>query len=49
MILVPVAGKDGHLVAKILKTYSSIDDKSFSATNAKIRMEEDDVLQGGWR
>jgi hypothetical protein len=49
VILVPVASEDGHLVAKVLEAYSSIDDKSLCAANAKVGMEKDDVLERGGR
>lgn len=36
--------EDGDLVTQGLQAYSSIDDKTFSAADAEIWVEEDDVL-----
>jgi hypothetical protein len=36
--------EDGDLVPALLQRDSGIDDQTLSATNAEVRMEEDDVL-----
>jgi len=44
MTRVAMRREDGGFVTQILQAYRSIDDKTFSAADAKIWVEEDDVL-----
>lgn len=40
MSWIAVAGKDGHFMATILQSYSSIDDEPFGTSYSQIGMEE---------
>lgn len=44
MARIAVRGEDGDLVAERLQPDGGIDDEAFSAANAKVGVEEDDVL-----
>jgi hypothetical protein len=44
MFGITMACVDDHFVAEVLQANCSIDDQSFCATNAKIWVEEDNVL-----
>ena len=54
VLRITVAGEDYHLVATVLQADCCIDDEPLSSSDAKIRMEESDVLlpgrvcHGGW-
>lgn len=44
MAWIAMRSEDGDLVAEILQAYCCVNDQTFSAANAKIWMEEDDIL-----
>ena len=47
MAWIAMRSEDGDLVAEILQAYCCIDDQTFSAANAKIWVEEDDIIWSG--
>jgi hypothetical protein len=45
---ITVRSEDRDLVPAVLESYCCVDDEPFRAADSEVRVEEDDVVLGGW-